>query len=53
MADHAHSSAAPEVPAELIARHKKGWEFFTQATVVTCVALAALLLAMLIGLVVL
>jgi Bacterial aa3 type cytochrome c oxidase subunit IV len=53
MADHAHSSAPSNVPAELIARHQKGWKFFTQATTVTCFALAALLLAMLVGLVIL
>ena len=51
MADHAHSSATPEVPPELIARAQKGWDFFTKATLWNCVALAGLLLAMLVGLV--
>jgi hypothetical protein len=47
MADHAHSSAAPNVPADLIARSQKGWDFFTKATVAGCAAVAATLLMML------
>jgi len=47
MAEHAHSSA-PEVPAELVARHQAGWKAFTQGLAINCVFVAAVLVFLLV-----
>ena len=45
--DHAPHGGAAEVPAELLARHRHGWDVFTASTTKACVAVAVLLLLML------
>jgi hypothetical protein len=42
-----NSTSEPRVTSAMINRHRQGWNAFTQAVVVSCVSVAALLLLML------
>ena len=44
----AKTSAAPKVPADLIAERRAGWHAFTRFTFLNCVAIAGILLLMLV-----
>ena len=45
--EHPSHSAATAVPPALIAERQAGWNSFTQAVVIGCVSIVALLVAML------
>jgi hypothetical protein len=45
--DHHSSSAAVQVPSQMLAQHREGWHTFTRFIVVNCLAVAALLVFLL------
>lgn len=47
MAHNNHSSSPPQVPADMLARHRAGWHHFTHGVVYVSAATAAVLLFLL------